>query len=151
MIRRVLKWSGIAIVALAIAIQFVPYGRDHSNPPVQGEPSWDSPETRTLVERACFDCHSNETDWPWYSHVAPASWLVQRDVMQGRETLNFSEWPQNGDEASEAAEAVQEGEMPMAIYTWLHPEARLSDAERQRLVQGLRATFGTETSRSESE
>ncbi|MFB6285428.1 MAG: heme-binding domain-containing protein [Candidatus Bipolaricaulia bacterium] len=128
-------------------IQFVPYGRDHSNPPVKGEPSWDSPETRTLVERACFDCHSNETDWPWYSHIAPASWLVQRDVMEGRKALNVSEWPQNGDEASEAAEAVQEGEMPIAIYTWLHSEARLSDAERQRLVQGLRATFGTEASR----
>ncbi len=115
--RKVLKWAGIALVALAIVIQFVPYGRDHTNPPVRGEPSWDSPETRALVERACFACHSNETDWPWYSHVAPASWLVQRDVMGGREALNFSEWPQTGDEASEAAEAVEEGEMPMAIYT----------------------------------
>lgn len=80
----VLKWTGIAFGMLVIASQLVPYGRDHANPSVRDEPSWNSPETRTLAERACFDCHRNETDWPWYSHVAPVSWLVQRDVVQGR-------------------------------------------------------------------
>ena len=66
----------VAVLAgLFLAIQFVPYGRDHSNPPVIGEPTWNSPETRALAVRACFDCHSNETVWPWYSNIAPVSWL----------------------------------------------------------------------------
>ena len=62
---------------------FVPYGRDHVNPPVGAEPSWDSPETRALARQACFDCHSNETEWPAYSTVAPVSWLIQHDVSEG--------------------------------------------------------------------
>ena len=79
-------------VAIFLLIQLIPYGRDHTNPAVVAEPAWDLPETRALAVRACFDCHSNETIWPWYSNVAPISWLVQRDVDEGREKLNFSEW-----------------------------------------------------------
>ncbi len=87
----ILGAAGVLVVGL-IAIQLVPYGRNHTNPPVQSEPNWDSPETRALAERACFECHSNETAWPWYSNIAPVSWLVQHDVDEGREKLNFSEW-----------------------------------------------------------
>lgn len=64
--------------------KFVPYGHDHTNPPVTAEPSWDSPRTRELFFTACKDCHSNESHWPWYASVAPASWLVYRDVAEGR-------------------------------------------------------------------
>ena len=82
----------IGVVVLMAFIQLIPFGRAHANPPVLQEPNWDSPQTRDLASRACFDCHSNETTWPWYSNVAPVSWLVQRDVDEGREKLNFSEW-----------------------------------------------------------
>ena len=126
-----------------LLLQLVPYGRNHTTPPVVAEPNWDSPETRALAERACFDCHSNETVWPWYSHVAPVSWLVQRDTMEGREHLNFSTWGRGGEEdGEEMAEVIAEGEMPPAIYLVTHPEARLTAAEKQALMQGLQATAG---------
>lgn len=73
-------------------LQVVPFGHEHTNPAVIQEPAWDSPRTRALVKRACFNCHSNETVWPWYSRIAPISWLAQRDVNKGRGSLNFSEW-----------------------------------------------------------
>jgi len=87
----------IAIVAVVVlgALQLVPYGRNHSNPPVVKEPSWAQSSTRLLTARACFDCHNNETRWPWYSNLAPVSWVVQRDVESGRRALNFSEWQRN--------------------------------------------------------
>lgn len=139
------KWgSRIALGTLGIllVIQFVPYGRNHTNPPVTGEPNWDSPATQALARQACFDCHSNETEWPAYASIAPASWLVQHDVNEGRAVLNFSEWPRPQEEAKEAAEAVLEGEMPPATYTLIHAHARLSTADRDRLAQGLAKTLG---------
>ena len=76
-VRRMLKW-GLGTVAVGlVAIQFVPYGHNHTNPPVTREPIWDSPQTRELAARACFDCHSNQTDWRWFTNVAPISWYVQ--------------------------------------------------------------------------
>jgi mono/diheme cytochrome c family protein len=140
-----IRRSLIALAVLAVVIQFVPYGRDHANPPVVEEPAWDSTQTRELAVTACFDCHSNETEWRWYSNVAPVSWLVQRDVDEGREKLNFSEW-QRRQEADEAAETVREGSMPPWAYTLTHPEARLSDADIAALEAGLVATFGDEHS-----
>ncbi len=89
--RRFWVRSGLVLVLAFVAIQFVPYGGDHVNPPVGAEPIWDSPGTRTLAKQACFDCHSNETVWPAYSRVAPVSWLIQHDVAEGRAVLNFSE------------------------------------------------------------
>jgi hypothetical protein len=136
---------GLAVLILVVIfglIQLVPYGRDHTNPPVLQEPAWDSAQTRALAVRACYDCHSNETVWPWYSNIAPVSWLVQRDVEEGRRRLNFSEWGTRRQEADEAAEVVQEGEMPPSFYLPLHPLARLSSQEKSALVQGLVATFG---------
>jgi len=127
---------------VAVAIQLVPYGRDHANPAVQAEPDWDGPRTRELFFRACKDCHSNETVWPFYSHVAPSSWLVQHDVDEGRSHFNVSEWGRERNHGDEAAEEVREGEMPPWFYLPAHPEARLSDAERDELVAGLVATFG---------
>jgi mono/diheme cytochrome c family protein len=139
----------IGILGLVVAIQLVPYGRNHYNPAKVQEPAWDSPETRKLVVRACFDCHSNETVWPWYSQVAPVSWLVQHDVEEGRAVLNFSEFNRAQEETEESAETVAEGEMPMPIYTWLHSEARLTEEEKTRLIEGLQATFGSEAEEDE--
>ena len=123
-----------------LLIQFVPYRV--SNPPVRSEPKWDSPRTRQLAVAACFDCHSNETVWPWYSYVAPVSWLVYNDTMEGRGRLNFSEWNtgfQRG--AGEIVSKIQEGEMPPAIYLPMHPSAQLTATEKQQLIDGLTNTL----------
>ncbi len=128
-------------VVLLLVIQLVPYGRGRTNPPVSREPAWDSPLTRELARRACFDCHSNESRWPWYSRVAPVSWLVFRDVSEGRAKLNFSEWDRPQEEAGEASEALLEGEMPPWFYLPLHPEARLSSGEKEALAAGLARTL----------
>ena len=128
------------IVTVALAIQLVPYGREHANPPVTMEPSWDSPITRDLVVEACFDCHSNQVVWLWYSNIAPVSWWVQDHVDEGRSELNFSEWDRNQEEANESAETVLEGEMPPSYYK---PWSRMSQTELDTLVAGLEATLGT--------
>jgi len=129
------------LVGVAIAIQAVPYGRHHGNPPVLAEPSWDSPQTRVLTARACFDCHSNATVWPWYSNIAPISWLVQHDVDEGRRAVNFSEWNRPQKEACESPNTVREGEMPPWIYPIRRASARPSPAEKETLVRGLAATL----------
>lgn len=135
--------AAIASVVVFVAIQLVPYGRNHTNPPARTEPPWSAPEIRTLAVRACYDCHSNETRWPWYSSVAPVSWLVQHDVDEGRDVLNFSEWSHPQREAADSAKEVAEREMPPATYWPLHPEARLSQPERERFILGLKATLGS--------
>jgi hypothetical protein len=135
------RFLALGIAVLALAIQLVPYGHQHSNPPVRQEPAWDSASTRDLAVRACFDCHSNESNWPWYSRIAPVSWLVQRDVNSGRRHLNFSEFDRPQRHARDAAQMVASGEMPMAIYPPLHPMARLSATEKDALVTGFRKTF----------
>jgi len=141
-----MRWMKLGLTVLLggmLLIQLVPYGRAHDNPPVAAEPMWDSNQTRDLAVRACFDCHSNETVWPWYSNVAPVSWLVQRDVDKGREELNYSE-RNRSQEGDESAETVREGSMPPRSYLLTHPEARLTDAEIAVLTEGLTATFGEE-------
>lgn len=135
----------VTAVSIAIgfgAVQLIPHGRRHENPPTVVEPRWDLPSTRALAVRACFDCHSNQTTWPWYSHVAPASWLVQRHVDDGRTELNFSDWSRTYKETDEAAKTVLSGEMPPRSYTPLHPNALLSAAEQRSLADGLTATLG---------
>jgi len=132
----------LALLGLFALIQLVPYGRDHKNPPVSAEPRWDSPETRRLAERTCFNCHSNKTMWPWYSHIAPFSWLVQHDVEEARSLLNFSEWDRPQEEAEEAGDMVREGKMPLWYYVLGHPEADLSSEEKNELIRGLQATIG---------
>ena len=131
--------GGLVLFALA---QAVPYGRGHSNPPVTKEPAWDSPQTRALAARACFDCHSNLTVWPWYSNIAPESWLIQRDVDSGRSTFNLSEWDKPQDVGGgDMAEAINGGGMPPWYYRLLHSKSRLSKAEKAQLVDGLAKTF----------
>jgi len=142
--KRIILIGLAVLIGGFLLIQLVPYGRNHTNPPIVREPNWDSPETRALAQRACFDCHSNETVWPWYSNIAPVSWLVYHDTEEGREYLNFSEWgsDREGEEGEEMAEQIEEGEMPMPIYLPTHPEARLTSAEKTALINGLLATAG---------
>jgi hypothetical protein len=127
----------VGVVALFLLIQLVPYGRNHTNPAVVSEPNWNSPQTRELAVRACYDCHSNQTFWPRYSNIAPFSWLIQRDVDEGRRRLNFSTWGQGRMEVDHSSRLIQEGEMPPFYYVILHPSAKLSSSEQQTLINGL--------------
>jgi hypothetical protein len=131
------------LIVAFLLIQAVPYGHDHANPPTVREPAWDSPASRALAKRACFDCHSNETVWPWYTWVAPVSWLISRDVSEGRRELNFTEWQggrREGEKASEIREQIEKGEMPPIPYRLMHAEARLTAEEKRQLINGLHAT-----------
>ena len=138
MFRKTAKW----LLVIAVLIQFIPYGHNHSNPPKTKEPAWDSPATRELFRRACFDCHSNDTVWPWYSHVAPVSWLVQNDVNGGRSHLNFTEWARPQRHATDVTAQVKQGDMPPWYYLPMHRAARLSGAEKQALLDGAEKTLG---------
>jgi len=133
---RVVKWAAIAFCVAFIAIQLVPVSR--TNPPVEGD-FRGSAEVVSVLRRACYDCHSNETVWPWYSRVAPVSWVIAHDVTEGRAELNFSTWDQLSTEKQakamkESWKEVAEGEMPTWYYVVLHPEARLS-ANDQSVLQ----------------
>ncbi len=134
-IRRIAKWT-IAVLSIAlVVIQFVPV--DRTNPPVETEVPTTA-EVRAVLRRACYDCHSNETVWPWYSRIAPVSWLVARDVHEGREEMNFSTWNRLTTKKQikalhESWETVEEGEMPLWFYLPIHPEARLSSQDRSVL------------------
>ena len=115
-----------------LAFQLVPIDRE--NPPVETEiPA--PPEVRQVLERACYDCHSNESKWPWYGYVAPASWLVAYDIEEAREHMNFSTWnrydrEEQLDLVEEVWEEVEEGEMPPFFYTPLHSHANLDANDR---------------------
>ncbi|MDD5369429.1 MAG: heme-binding domain-containing protein [Anaerolineaceae bacterium] len=141
MIKRVSIIIGVLIllsVGCLLLAQLVPYGRNHTNPPVANEPKWDSPQTRELAKTACFDCHSNETVWGWYSNVAPFSWLIQNDVDEGRRVINFSEWgAANARRLREIPEVIQGGSMPPLQYSLIHPNAILSSTQKQQLIQGF--------------
>ena len=138
--RRWLKRIGLGIVALFVLIQAVPYGRSHTNPPATASVAWDTPKTEQLFMTACADCHSNLTKWPWYTNVAPVSWLVQHDVDEVRGTMNISD-ANRGIEIEEVQEVLQEGEMPPRQYTIKHSDAKLSDADKAALIAGMRVTF----------
>ena len=143
--RRKMLWRCLGgLVVLGLAIQLVPYGRVHVVNQVRREPMWDRPMTRTLAARACFDCHSNQTVWPWYANVAPVSWLLQNDVDEGRGHVNFSEWDRLQRGLRGVRNDVMRGEMPPWYYLPLHPQAKLSSAEKETLLNGLAATIAAD-------
>jgi hypothetical protein len=142
-VKRILKWIFGAGLLMAVALQFT--NPSHSNPPVL--PGHDLLATNpppapvaALLKNACYDCHSYESRWPWYSYVAPFSWTVVGDVNAARGQLNFSEWPHAEPARARkkwrrAAEAVDSGEMPLPQYTWIHRQARLDPQQRRQLAQ----------------
>jgi len=132
-----------ATVGTLIVIQAIPYGKNHTNPPINGEPAWSSPRTHELMVRACFGCHSNEVEYPSYASVAPISWMVQSHVDEGRSKVNYQEW-NTGERADDTIEVIQNGSMPPSFYTMFgrHPEAKLTKAEVAELIAGLKATPG---------
>jgi len=137
------KLTIIAAVGLFVLLQLVP--KRVSNPAVVAEPPWDSPATRRLAVKACFNCHSNESHIAWFERIAPLSWWIARHVDEGRHGLNFSEYdPNRHRSGSRIAHEVQEGTMPPAYYRWFfqHGEAKLSAADKEALIRGLTATYG---------
>lgn len=141
--RAVLTGFAVLVVVL-VAIQFVPV--DTENPPVVADVDT-PPEVKAILRRSCYDCHSNETRWPWYSRVAPFSWLVSYDVAEGREELNFSTWGElsTRDQVElmeESWEAVSEGEMPLWFYLPAHPDARIRAGDREVLQAWARTGTG---------
>ena len=137
--RRRLGIGLIILIVLFGAIQLIPV--NDTNPPVVSEPNWDLPETLVLAKVACFDCHSNETVWPWYSKIAPVSWLTWNDVRGGRERLNFSDWGARRVETREIIRTIDSGRMPPWFYVLRHPKAKLSASDKQALIDGLNATI----------
>lgn len=140
-----LKWFLLAALAVFAALQF-------TSPPLQNPPvvpghdlmatKSPPPEVAALLRQACYDCHSNETKWPWYARVAPVSWWVASHINEGRAELNFSEWPHGdayvaGEQLGRLAHQVQSRKMPLPSYTWLgmHPEARLTEEQRGRILK----------------
>jgi hypothetical protein len=138
--KKILVIIGAVLIIGFIGIQFIPYGHDHTNPPVVNEPVWPDQQSQNIAVGACYDCHSNETVWPWYSNIAPVSWLIQRDVENGRRHLNFSEWTSSQHEIGEISEVLHYGTMPPTQYKLMHPEAKLTDAEIQILVNGIKSS-----------
>jgi cytochrome c551/c552 len=130
----------VALVIILAGLQFIPV--DRTNPPVTEEV--DAPEVaKAILQRSCYDCHSNATRWPWYSYVAPASWLVASDVGEARHHLNFSEWDRYSDEdrrdkLGDIREEVESGDMPLWYYLLMHPNARLSPDDRSTLMNWVR-------------
>ena len=121
----------LIIAGIVIVIQFIPV--DRTNPPVTAD-LWAPEDVKEILKNSCYDCHSNETDWPWYSYVTPVSWLVSNDVNDARRHLNFSDWENMNMSArkkmlDEIWEEIEGGEMPLSIYTFMHSDAKISDEQ----------------------
>ena len=130
--RRRIRIVLLGLLVLVVGIQLVPV--DRSNPPEQGVVPAPAP-VLAVLQRSCFDCHSNQTRWPWYAYVAPVSWKVANDVHEGRHEMNFTEWSRASARrrarvARKVWEEVEEGKMPLPSYLRMHPEAKLSEADR---------------------
>lgn len=136
LVRKVAVVGGTGLLFVGGILQLVPYGWTKTNPAVTAEAPWPDAEAEAIARESCYSCHSNETDWPAYSYVAPMSWLVRRDVDRGREALNFSEWSDES-EPDDAADEVEDGAMPPSQYTMIHRGARLTDEEAQTLIAAL--------------
>ena len=142
------KRIALALVAALVAAQFIPLKK--TNPPVDPSKTMYASlpvpaNVQNIFERSCKDCHSNETAWPWYSHVAPVSWAIVSDVHGGRAELNLSEWDtynakRKDRKFKEICDQLTSGEMPDVKYTSIHRDARLTDTERTAVCQWAEAT-----------
>jgi len=141
--RHYIAVGALALLGLLLVIQLIPYGRDHKNPLPTKPVALPTVKQREIFRSACQDCHSYNTDWLWYTNVAPISWLVQSDVNGGRERLNLSAWDRPQPELGDVIEAIQGGGMPPVQY-WLspyHSNAKLSDADKRELIAAFRALY----------
>lgn len=142
---KILKWSFGGVVVVFALLQFTNPAR--TNPPVVHDlmaTNAPPPQVAAMLHEACYDCHSYETKWPWYSRVAPMSWLIANDVKDGRENLNLSDWPADQPERAakrlaSMSEEIGYGDMPPKKYTAIHTDARLTEAQRKELTDWLTA------------
>ena len=138
--RKIVLGGSLGLILLLGAIQWVPYGRNHSHAPAPNSFRWRSPGAETLARAACYDCHSNETRWWWAVKVAPFSWLAQSDIDDAKRHLDFSAW--NGRLTAAGLQRALDRDMPPWQYTLAHPEARLTSEQKQVLVQGFQESSG---------
>jgi len=144
-LKRKLKWIFIALVTGFALLQLTNPPR--TNPPVIHDlmaSSATPPQVAAMLHAACYDCHSSETLWPWYSHIAPMSWLIASDVKEGREHLNLSDWPNDNPmraakRLENMSDEISSGEMPLPKYTKIHADARLTRIQRKELSDWLDA------------
>jgi hypothetical protein len=144
-VKKKLKWLFVAPVVVFVLLQFT--NPVCTNPPIFHDlmaTNAPPPQVAAILHAACYDCHSHETRWPWYSHVAPMSWLIASDVNEGRTNLNLSDWP--ADDPKRAAKKLENmsekigyGEMPPRKYTMIHVDARLTEGQRKELTDWLDA------------
>lgn len=132
------KWRILIAAVIVFGFLSVIFPIERTNPPVTGEIKAPE-EVMAILRRSCYDCHSNETQWPWYSYVAPASWLVEKDVRDGRRHMNFSEWSSHSSkeknhQRKKCGKLVKQGEMPLWFYVALHPKAELLDKDIETLI-----------------
>ena len=141
--KRIIKWGIVAVIAIFAALQLVQPSR--TNPPVKTDflkATAAPPDVAAMFRAACYDCHSDETRWPWYSYVAPMSWQIADDVNSGRRHVNLSEWPEDKPDAArkkieDMSDEIDDGDMPMKKYTLIHKDARLTQQQRDTLTQWL--------------
>jgi hypothetical protein len=148
-----LKWIGLTLIVLLVAIQLIRPAR--TNPVVDESRTIEAdtqmnPEVAAIFERACYDCHSSKTRWPWYSQIAPVSWFLVSDVNDARKKLSLSDWgsydpKKKATKLQEICEEIEKDDMPLASYVLLHPQAKLSGSDRKLLcdwvkLEGKRAT-----------
>lgn len=144
--KKVVKWGLIGLVVILVLIQFIPV--DRTNPPVTAEIN--APEqVMTIFRKSCYDCHSNETDWRWYTYIAPVSWLTASDVHEGRGHVNFSEWgnlplDKQAKKTEKIWEEVEKDGMPLKIYVLAHPGVALTPAEKETIKNWSMASGATE-------
>jgi hypothetical protein len=145
-VKKIAKVASIVIVVIFVLIQFVQL--DRTNPDIDQSKTIQSElnipaDINALLYRGCKDCHSNQTSWPFYSYVAPASWFVSYDVTEGRKHFNMSEWgkyklSKKASKLSGIYQAINDRSMPLPRYIPLHPEANFTDAERDQLAAWAR-------------
>jgi hypothetical protein len=148
---KIFKYILIGLFVLLVIIQFFPAEKPAvaiNNPNDIHKEVLISPEVSKMLRNACYDCHSNETVYPWYASIAPISWLVIHDIEEGRKELNFSEWipytlRRKNHKLDEIVELVESGEMPMKIYTPLHPEAKLTEEQKAALISWAKNLKGS--------
>jgi len=140
----VLKITVLVLILALIIIQFIPVTK--TNPPVTGD--FDGPaDVKETLRQSCYDCHSNETVWPWYSHIAPVSWLVASDVNEGRHHVNFSEWGgysalKRAKAAEEIGDEVSAGEMPPSMFLIMHSSAKLDEHDKTVILDWVKQQSG---------
>jgi hypothetical protein len=137
--KKIALWTVVGLIAVFVLIQFVPYGRDHTAKAATNPFKWSSPTAESVAKKSCYDCHSNETKWWWAVKIAPFSWLAQHDIDGAQEVFNFSEW--DGSLTTAGLQRAINDNMPPLQFTLLHPNAKLSDAEKQTLVRGFQTSL----------